>query len=94
MQVKNNLQLYDCGSVLNQNLYLSFSVTLNRFIGFLIQFFPNLITSRLIQNKGVNMKGYTDKLLVIPASKPKILCITQKAKTVINDCGVANLFRL
>jgi hypothetical protein len=42
----------------------------------------------------VNMKGYTDKLLVIPASKPKILCITQKAKTVINDCGVANLFRL
>ena len=43
---------YVCGSVLNRSEQLFFSLTPDHDIGFLIQFFPSVILSTVIQNNG------------------------------------------
>jgi hypothetical protein len=54
-------------------------------IGFLIQFFPTLIISRVIQNKGVNMKGHCKTLTVIPSSQIENNCNDSERKSSSYD---------
>jgi hypothetical protein len=49
----------------------SFTYPVTPSTGFLIQFSPTLILLRVIQNKGVSMKGHCKTLTVIPSSQNK-----------------------